>query len=458
MASKASNLAGFVTSISPVNNLTVGIVTASSINVGSAVTLNSGGINVAGVVTATSFVGNGSGLTGAGSTVADDTVTNGTFYPVFTQTTSGTITASKVSTTKLSFNPSTGTLSASNVSIAGTLTYEDVTNVDSVGLITARSGIRLTGGDATLGTGVTVSGSTANTFTVSTNGSERVRVDSSGNLGIGNPTPGATLDVSGDIRLSAGDPEIEFNNGGSRLRGHANALSIHTGGGFGSSASELVRINNTGVGIGTTNPSGIGGQTSQLTLVGSNAGGGAGYHQFLTVSNTTATNPAKFFRLNSTGGIEIVNNAYTATILTLDNSGNLAATGNVTAYSSDQRLKENIKNLENPLEKILQLNGCTFDWNEKSKELGFTPKHETNDIGLLAQEVEKVLPQAVAPAPFDREINEFGENVSKSGENYLTIQYERLVPLLIEAIKEQQEQIKNQQEQIDALRAQMESK
>jgi hypothetical protein len=56
------------------------------------------------------FFGDGSGLTGAGSTVADDTTTNETFFPLFTQSTSGTITASKVSTTKLSFNPSTGVL------------------------------------------------------------------------------------------------------------------------------------------------------------------------------------------------------------------------------------------------------------------------------------------------------------------------------------------------------------
>jgi len=72
------------------------------------------GASFVGVVTATSFSGSGANLTGvsAGSTVADDATTNATFYPVFTQTTSGIITASKVSTTKLSFNPSSGTLSA----------------------------------------------------------------------------------------------------------------------------------------------------------------------------------------------------------------------------------------------------------------------------------------------------------------------------------------------------------
>ena len=89
--------------------------TNNQIVVGTGVTIyGNTGIISATTINATNFVGNGSGLTGAGSTVADDTTTNSTFYPLFTSTTSGTVTASKVSTTKLSFNPSTGTLNATN--------------------------------------------------------------------------------------------------------------------------------------------------------------------------------------------------------------------------------------------------------------------------------------------------------------------------------------------------------
>jgi len=108
-------------STNQINGVTIssGIITATSSVVGSAVTINSSGINVSGVITATNFVGNGSGLTGAGSTVANDTTTNATFYPVITQTTSGTITASKVSTSKLTFNPSSGTLTSTQVNDAG---------------------------------------------------------------------------------------------------------------------------------------------------------------------------------------------------------------------------------------------------------------------------------------------------------------------------------------------------
>jgi hypothetical protein len=87
---------------------------------GSTIIDDSRNIVNAGIITATSFVGNGSGLTGAGSTVADDTSTNITFFPLFTTTTTGTVTASKVSTTKLTFNPSTGALTAT--SLVGPLT------------------------------------------------------------------------------------------------------------------------------------------------------------------------------------------------------------------------------------------------------------------------------------------------------------------------------------------------
>jgi hypothetical protein len=95
-----------------------------------------------GVITATSFVGNGSGLTGAGSTVTDDTSTNSTFYPLFTSTTSGTVTASKVSTTKLTFNPSTGLVVAGIVSATGIGTL----GTNGTGARTIQSGGSASGG------------------------------------------------------------------------------------------------------------------------------------------------------------------------------------------------------------------------------------------------------------------------------------------------------------------------
>ena len=71
-------------------------------------------LTVSGIVSATSFYGDGSNLTGAGSNVTNDTSTNSTFYPLFTSQTSGTVTESKVSTTKLSYNPFDGEMTAIN--------------------------------------------------------------------------------------------------------------------------------------------------------------------------------------------------------------------------------------------------------------------------------------------------------------------------------------------------------
>ena len=107
---------------------------------------------VAGVVTATSFVGDGTGITNAGSTL---NASSGTQRVVVTSQTSGVMTAVGTNA-DITYNTSTNTLSATNisattasfsgnVSIGGTLTHEDVTNVDSVGLVTATSGIIASG-------------------------------------------------------------------------------------------------------------------------------------------------------------------------------------------------------------------------------------------------------------------------------------------------------------------------
>ena len=140
----------------------------------------------------------------------------------------------------------------------------------------------------------------------------------------------------------------------------------------------------------------------------------------------------------------------------VENVVNLTATGEVTAYSSDERLKENFAPIENALDKVKSLNGLYFDWKPVIDELGFEPDNKTRDAGVIAQEVQNVLPQAVAYAPFDTryEVNDDTgemERHSISGENYLTVKYEKMVPLLIEAIKEQQNEIDELKEMVKKL-------
>ena len=99
-------------------------------------------------------------------------------------------------------------------------------------------------------------------------------------------------------------------------------------------------------------------------------------------------------------------------------SGEIRATGDIVAfYSSDERLKENIQPIPNALEKVEAISGNTYDWKGGFENIH---SHTGNDVGVIAQEIEKVLPHAVV----DRETG------------YKAVNYEKIVPLLIEAIKE----------------------
>ena len=131
-----------------------------------------------------------------------------------------------------------------------------------------------------------------------------------------------------------------------------------------------------------------------------------------------------------------------------DGDYNFRSYYNIIAYASDERLKENIVNIPNALEKLQQLNGVTFDWKAMVTDLGFEPT-AWHEVGVLAQQVEAVLPEAVEVAPFDYDWKNPGQ--SKSGERYLTVKYEKIVPLLIEAIKDQQKIINDQEARISRL-------
>jgi hypothetical protein len=151
--------------------------------------------------------------------------------------------------------------------------------------------------------------------------------------------------------------------------------------------------------------------------------------------------------LPNTGGVLIANTSTTSNVqinslgVGTDASGvtgEIRAANNITAYYSDERLKENLGNITNPIDKIMSLNGFYYKANYVAKSHGFNT--DKKEVGLSAQQVEKILPEIIDLAPFDSEYIE-GRLTSKSGENYLTLHYERLIPLLVEAIKEQQKQI-----------------
>jgi len=265
----------------------------------------------------------------------------------------------------------------------------------------------------------------------------------------------SNLKTSANTALSLGlYTGTAFNTGGAAisLRGSTTGYN-DSGMEFYAGNSERMRIASNGsVGIARVPDSSfaldVGGEVRIINTVG----GGFGGTFRLYNSSAGATNPAKHFRIGSTGTWEIVNSAYNAVIAALDDSGSFYATtssqapifydsqntayyldpnntgtalnvagsivaaGNVTAYS-DIRVKDNIEPIHNALDKLGQINGVTYtrtDLEDKERRYG----------GVIAQEIEAVMPEAV-----------FDDGVKKA------VDYNATIGLLIEAVKEQQAQI-----------------
>jgi hypothetical protein len=130
--------------------------------------------------------------------------------------------------------------------------------------------------------------------------------------------------------------------------------------------------------------------------------------------------------------------------------GTIYSAHDIWAFWSDERLKENIRAIELPLEKIRQLMGILYTHNQLAAELTGCDT-EIEHMGLLAQQVFAVCPQLVGPAPFDQVRDEKGRvipGVSKSGEFYITIQYDKLVALLIEGIKALDQQTQDHEQRL----------
>jgi hypothetical protein len=128
----------------------------------------------------------------------------------------------------------------------------------------------------------------------------------------------------------------------------------------------------------------------------------------VSTANTlsTTTSNSQFFSIG-------VNTAASAS------AGEIRATGTITAGYSDDELKTKLGNIDNALDKVMTLSGFYYEPSQIAQDLGYKIKKE---VGVSAQEVQKVLPEVVVPAPIDGK--------------YLTVQYDKLIPLLIEAIKE----------------------
>jgi hypothetical protein len=316
----------------------------------------------------------------------------------------------------------------------------------------------------------------SNASSIGTN--DRLVVTTGGNVGIGVTNPSGKLHIYGADTIvtltntnASGYGEFTFYEGstlkaemfavGSSLSTYAGAnsfiiyqnsndpIAFYTNG-----TNERMRITGAGnVGIGTTNPS------TKLDVVGTNIrtdkafmsqgsnatwSGAACFMDYISASSygrigvydygepnwqnlyvggggkvgigtTTFT-----YKLNLLGDLYITGGSIGVGVAPNSTDGRIDASNDIVAYStSDIRFKENIQRIPNALEKVNTLSGNTFTWKpdpELTKLHGF----EGNDVGIIAQEIEAILPDIVT--------------TRDSG--YKAVKYEKLVPLLIEAIKE----------------------
>ena len=138
--------------------------------------------------------------------------------------------------------------------------------------------------------------------------------------------------------------------------------------------------------------------------------------------------------INATSGnMRIAGSFVAGSITNSATAGRIDASNDIVAYStSDRRLKDNIINIENSINKLEKLNGIKFNWKKEHFDIH---GYEGDDVGVIAQEIEEVLPEAIR-------VNETG---------YLSVRYEKIIPLLVEGIKELSNNNKQQQNQIDIL-------
>jgi hypothetical protein len=374
----------------------------------------------------------------------------------------GSSTANSGAFTSLTANSTvdfTGTTDASNNSgDTGTLRCEGGASiakrvysgggfVGSIGNVSRASG-EFTSLSATSTVGF--SPSNAN-VTISPSGTGTVTMSPAGGGSINNMSVGATtrstgrftsLDVSGNLDVARYVRHTGDTN--TYLDFEGDTISVYVGG------SREITVNTTGVRLGDTGNGyfqPVSGNYGSIQIDGGAHSGWEGlniggrmvlmhdnsnrFGMYNDVENEWMCygDRNSSFRLHYNGSEKIVTQSDGA-----QTSGIQRATGNIISNTSDARLKTNIENIPNALDKVLSLNGVTYNWNENTPE---DFDKEKLEVGLIAQEVQAVLPEIIHDAPFDRD----EDGTSKSGENYMTLQYERVVPLLVEAIKELKQEI-----------------
>jgi hypothetical protein len=230
-------------------------------------------------------------------------------------------------------------------------------------------------------------------FYIRTNTVQRMTFDLAGNVGIGRINPQYGLDIGTGMEITTSGGKV------------AKAQSLRVG------AGHIITNHKNGALVLNAGPDGTGNGLAGIWFrKAKNRGDIATYVNLMKISS------------NGKVGIGTVNPQYK-----LDVNGTIRG-NNVSP--SDQRLKQNIQPLENSLAKVEQLRGVSFEWKDKDKETG-------TQVGLIAQDVETVLP----------------ELVSTDNEGYKSLAYDKMTAVLIEAVKELKAQNDALKAQSDALKA-----
>jgi hypothetical protein len=296
--------------------------------------------------------------------------------------------------------------------------------------------ITASGIDVTINGNLTIKGTTTQIDSTTLNiGDNIIELNGSGvangGLLVKDPTGAST--ISGSLLWDSTNDYWKAGTLGSELK-----LLRAGGDGVISGSSQITTALPTGIVSGSAQIDGASlGSNKTITIAGTSVtlGGSISTDTIRIAMGSVVTGSAQITLSSTTGFGSYLNQAVLTTSNPQFNSigigtaasttaGEIRATGDITAFfSSDIRLKENITPIANALEKVNQISGNTYDWKEGYNSVH---SHTGNDVGVIAQEIEQILPQIV----------------TNRDNGYKAVQYEKIIPLLIEAIKELSAKVK----------------
>tara|TARA_R100000655_G_scaffold29559_3_gene59743 strand:- start:3497 stop:7033 length:3537 start_codon:yes stop_codon:yes gene_type:complete len=262
--------------------------------------------------------------------------------------------------------------------------------------------------------------------------STKARLDNDGNWGIGDTSPSTALTSFGSasrgLSIKNVQPTIALTDtdtgSGHFWISNAGGITYFQNNVSGSTyrfytaAGEAIRIkSNNNVAIGGT------GGYQKLSVEGGHIYMSTGYQITWSNGNASIANSGYELRFSTYSGSSVIER------MRIESDGDVHCDADVIAYSntigSDKRLKKNIADIKYGLDDVLKLRGVEFDWNRKD----YAKKH---DVGFIAQEVREVIPELVKRTSG---LNDKG--------SFLTVDYAKLVPVLVESIKDLKKEIED---------------